>query len=524
MNRDELKKFTTSLIYEKPKVYKYLMNKAEKQIKNSVLYKKRCYCPRCKKIVLANESRYVSEPGIVNCFECGKSILVERISNRVKKERIIRFIFDILDYKDNCLINQTYCITHYYDFKSGYLKFKESFFKLSTEVYDLISNKNCFMNINVYQAHMGYKYIFPFEEAYAKNVRYPFEEQNIFYHWKYEEVFFLRGLYITTNIKSKFLKYLDIKQIEKDFVYNYKIIPFLRSLYIYPNLEMLYKLEKYCWTNNVSDFFSSLLDCLKTNKGYLKYRYELFKEIYTSVGKNVLDFCYYRVNLKLGKPYVKDIHLLNYLSVRKEYITHDMVKYLSKQPFSLYDDYIKMAKQLNLDLKDKRILYPKELDVAHDELVERFNEEEIKVNELKFINLSEAYSLLEFEEAGYIFSLPKNAISFKIRGRKLKQCLFSAKYHERYLDKNTIIVYVDSNKDKSLDNQFTLQLNMRLDIVQFHGFANDINCSKKQEQNLSFVKGIIERRLALLKMVKGQVVYKNNIFHSSGKKEGVNAP
>lgn len=524
MNKDELKKYTTSLIYEKPKVYKYLMDKAEKQIKNSVLYKGYCYCPRCKKIVLASESKVVSESEIVNCLECGKSILVERISNRVKKQRIIRFIFDVLDYKDNCLINQTYCITHYYAFKQGYLEFKESFFKLSTEVYDLISNKNCFMNINVYQAHMGYKYIFPFKEAYAKNARVPFEEQNIFYHWKYEDFFILGNLYITTNVKSKFLKYFDLKQIEKDFAYNYEIIPFLRSLYIYPKLETLYKLEKYRWTDDISDYFTSLLDCLKTNRGYLKYKYELFKEIYISAGKGVLDFTYYRVNLKLGKPYVKDIRLLNYLSVHKKYINHDMVKYLSKQAFNLYDDYLEMAKQLNLDLKDKKILYPKELDVAHDELVERLDEQKIKENELKFINLNEAYSLLEWEESGYIFHLPENVISFKNRGKKLKQCLFSAKYHERYLEKRTIIVFVDSKEDKSLDNQFTLQLSMALEIVQFHGFANDVNCSEKQRQNLLFVQKIINKRLELLKIVKGQVVYKNNVFHSSGKMEGVNAP
>ncbi len=522
MKKDELKKFTTSLIYEKPKVYKYLMNKAEKQIKNSVLYKKRCYCPRCKKIVLANESRYVSEPGIVNCFECGKSILVERISNRVKKERIIRFIFDILDYKDNCLINQTYCITHYYDFKSGYLKFKESFFKLSTEVYDLISNKNCFMNINVYQAHMGYKYIFPFKEAYAKNARYPFEEQNIYYHWKYEDVFFLRSLYMTTNIKNKFLKYFNLKQIEKDFYYNCKMIPFLRSLCIYPNLETLYKLEKYTWSDDVCDYFRSVVDCLKKGKGYLKYNYELFKDIYTSTGKKSLDFVYYRINLQLGKPYVKDNKLINYLSTHKAYIDHSIIKYLSKQPFYLYDDYLIMAKELNFDLNDNKILYPKKLKESHDDLVRILDEKKVEENKKQFKKLNEDYSLLEFEKAGFNFYLPTDVITFKTRGKQLAQCLFSAKYHERYLDKRCIIVYIDSKNSNSKDSKFTLELNQRLEIVQLHGFANDVNCSNKQKHNLEVVKGIIERRLELLKIVKGQVVYKNSIFHSSGKMESIN--
>ena len=183
-----------------------------------------------------------------------------------------------------------------------------------------------------------------------------------------------------------------------------------------------------------------------------------------------------------------------------------------------------MAKELNIDLNDNKILYPKKLKESHDDLVRILDEKKVEENKKQFKKLNEDYSLLEFEKAGFNFYLPTDVITFKTRGKELAQCLFSAKYHERYLDKRCIIVYIDSKNSNSKDSKFTLELNQRLEIVQLHGFANDVNCSNKQKHNLEVVKGIIERRLELLKIVKGQVVYKNNIFHSSGKMEGVNAP
>lgn len=508
MNKESLEVLANQIIYEKPKIYDYILKKVNNKINlsfTSFFYKNQCYCPKCKKVVYGVKKNKSVPPVVVWCSNCGKKIKVDNLSSRIKKEKIKRFIFDVLEIRSSCLVNQTYCLTHYYNFKNGVMDFKESLFKLGCEVYDLTTGNKKIKQINTYSSGFGARYIFPFADAYAKNVSNPFWKQEIYYHPKYEDINYFQMLLLTNSVKKHFFSYFDIKDISISFENNAEIIPFIRCLSIYPKLETLYKLENYTWSDHRSDFFDSVLHCLKRKKGYEKYNYHLFRDIYTSYGK--FDFNYYSVNIKLGKPYINDKNLIDYLWRHKKYIKRDIVNYLSEQPFMLYDDYIDMAINFNLNLKDKRVLYPKKLKDAHDDLVLRLESKQVKENAVKFLNLKQNYSLLEFEENGYLFSLPSTTLDFKTRGKILRQCLFSANYDKRYLNNGCIIVFIDSS-DKKLTGKFTLELNKKLSIVQLHGFSNDINASKEQLDRLVEVRSIIEKRLSLLEKKKGKIVYK----------------
>ncbi len=510
MNKKSLDILANQIIYEKTKIYDYILKKVNNKIISSFtsfLYKDHCYCPKCKKVVFGiKKNNFV--PSVVWCSNCGKKIMVDSLSSKVKKEKINRYIFDILEVRDSCLVNQTYCISHYYNFKKGFMEFEESLFKLGCEVYDLTTGNKKIKQINTYSNGFGARYIFPFENAFAKNVSNPFWEQSIYYHPKYEDVNYLQMLLLTNSVKKKFLNYFDIKDISISFENNAAVIPFIRCLSIYPKLESLYKLENYTWSNYRSDFFDSVLHCLKRKNGYEKYNYHLFRDIYTSYGK--FDFNYYSVNIKLGKPYISDKNFIDYLWSHKRYIKREIVNYLSVQPFALYDDYIEMARNFNLNLNDKRILYPKDLKDAHDDLVLRLEEKQVKVNDVKFLKFKDNYSLLEFEENGYIFSLPHTILDFKTRGKILRQCLFTANYDKRYLNNKCIIVFIDSC-DNKLTGKFTLELANDLHIVQLHGFSNDINATEEQLECLVEVRKIIEKHLFLLEKKKGKIVYKKQL-------------
>ena len=82
---------------------------------------------------------------------------------------------------------------------------------------------------------------------------------------------------------------------------------------------------------------------------------------------------------------VKDIKTINFLK-RYEYVIEDIKKYVSVEKFikyfrtkrlkdaHLYRDYLRFAKELGLDLKNKRYLFPDKLKTMHDKYEKQIKE------------------------------------------------------------------------------------------------------------------------------------------------------
>lgn len=519
MKKQELLEYTKTSLSKPVKIYKYLESEISEKMKSSYSYKKTSYCPSCEEKIFLS---FDETGNTVICPLCHKIIDVKRLSNRIKSTYNVRFIFGVLDYdkKENCILHTTYCKDFCYGFKSGVMTVIPSLFKIGCDTYDLNTFNKIHLTKNTYLPFMSYRRIANFGASAIVKVCSKSVFDINFSCSKYETLFFLRGLFFTNSFKEKFLKYLDIGSLKKDFSYSIDLCTFARALNVYPNLETIYKQEQYSWTDRKIDFFESVLDCLRTNKRYSKFNYELMKNIYINSYSGI-DFLYYKVNLKLGKPYLVDFELIDFLSNKPAYITRKTVNYLEKQPFSLYQDYIFMCGRLGIDISKPKNLYPKNLKEAHDELSLILEKKERAIV-LDFLDeLKESYSLLEFEESGYCFSLPRNVLDFKTRGTILKQCLFAAHYDDRYLAKKDVILFIDSLEDNSLSNKFTLELDMKLKIVQLHGFANDVNASDIQLTNREKVLQIIQERLSLLEIKQGQILYKNRMPKLENLKKGV---
>ena len=88
-----------------------------------------------------------------------------------------------------------------------------------------------------------------------------------------------------------------------------------------------------------------------------------------------------------------------------------------------YLDYIKMAKELNLDITNKKVLYPKNLRDAHDEL---YNQLEIVENpeiDKKISNLAKILAFNNYEDDNYVI-FPASSIGDLIEeSQQQKNCV-----------------------------------------------------------------------------------------------------
>ena len=193
-------------------------------------------------------------------------------------------------------------------------------------------------------------------------------------------------------------------------------------------------------------------------------------------------------------------------AIRCTKIKYDIYRYLKKigkldyQGVSLYRDYQKLLKQTPHNKNDNYWKYPKDLQFAHDRVLEEV--ENIKIMsqmeklKLKQNDYSKAVKkLLKFRKDidGYCVFVPDTVDEIQRQAKSLHQCLISADYVSQVISRNCVLVFIQKDGEPVA----TCQLLSGDRIGQF--YANELdrsNCLPTDEVRAVMNKWIDYKRSA----------------------------
>ncbi len=182
--------------------------------------------------------------------------------------------------------------------------------------------------------------------------------------------------------------------------------------------------------------------------------------------------------------------ILQYMTV------HKMVRYLDKQysflclrktPYggkryenmqalvSEYRDYLEMCHNLEYDMKNSFVLYPKDLQKSHDKTAKRHKKKENAIIKKKFAAVyRQIAGKLGFEKDGMKIVCPSTPADLDAEGRALHHCVGG--YDERVAKRECIILFLRRCPDESVP-YYTIEVRGGK-AVQVRGMGN---CEMTQE-------------------------------------------
>lgn len=157
-----------------------------------------------------------------------------------------------------------------------------------------------------------------------------------------------------------------------------------------------------------------------------------------------------------------------------------------------YIDYMKMSKQLNVELTSKSLKFPPDIKKAHDSVMEKVQIKDNRIEAHKFkVAVSELYKkYISWHDDKYIIVRPQNRADFLREGQTLSHCVGRvSSYYENHKKGSAIILFIRSvdNTDKPL---YTLELDCKnYKIKQLFG-KNDV---KAPAEVHAFVKKYVNQ-------------------------------
>ncbi len=369
----------------------------------------KCECPNCKKSFLIKSNRlskYV--------FEDNLGLL-----DKYKDYYILRH-FELKSYYDGTMITTDVC-------EYGRQIFDDNFY----QIHEIINSHICNYIGGVSVIHDGYvldknwKYFSSYYKSLGNClIYYPYNIKQLFKYtrWQYSQLWTL----------AKKEQYFDIAYLLKNYC---------------ESIELLIKLKLY-----------KLALCPKTfnRQGSFQDRFGIDKKFLSYMQNHNLDIDELEV-LRYSKT--KDIRLIRYFSkfdlnrIKKYDINLRNLKKLtniSYQNYNEYIDYLKMSKTLGYNMKDKKIIYPKDVIKEHDKVLKIY-----EMNKDKSINdaIKRKYKKLcknTYQTKKYIIFPAKDINSMIDESKQQNNCVKT--YCEDYANDICDIYFMrlNSNKNKSL--------------------------------------------------------------------------
>lgn len=334
------------------------------------------------------------------------------------------------------------------------------------------------------------------------------------------------------KLKDTFLKYAPIELFHEQYIRwyygahagyylaaNTGVVPYAKFLCyytLYPSTEKLLKID-------LSGFVCRLVDgkpmkryidwdaekpheMFKMNRVQFKdFRkhysgvndfeaYQILKKVNNNISyemvKNFVEKCAGDSSIRVAKA-IKKYHLnitrcFNYLEKNvSSQITEMYEKYNTVYHTLLYQDiaikwtdYLNFAKELKYDLKREDILFPKDLNLAHDEASTNLT---IKKDEIEFEKYKKRYETLqkkyEFSNGTYQIVIPTGVNDIIEEGQKLSHCVKG--YAERHMKGTTTILFM-RRCTHTKARLITIEINGN-HILQNRGKSN--RAPTKQEQS-----------------------------------------
>lgn len=146
---------------------------------------------------------------------------------------------------------------------------------------------------------------------------------------------------------------------------------------------------------------------------------------------------------------------LNYKALKPatQYVPFNkLVKYLARQkknyPYNLegdYNDYLRECQQLNLDLKDKQVLFPPDLRAAHHRTAGMVRFEQNRADQEKFAKAVEELAKYTWNKGRFIIRAARTQEELLDEGAALHHCV--AGYAKRMADGETAIFFIRRVED-----------------------------------------------------------------------------
>lgn len=247
----------------------------------------------------------------------------------------------------------------------------------------------------------------------------------------------------------------------------------------YPSFEMLVELKLFNLAYDAKHIY---------DKGTFKQIFGVDKTFYEFMKKHNIT----SEQLKILRMYpVKDIKTINFLK-RYEYVIEDIKKYVSVEKFikyfrtkrlkdaHLYRDYLRFAKELGLDLKNKRYLFPDKLKTMHD----KYEKQLKQIREEKLIQqiLVRANKLAQFtyQDKDFIIFPADSVKALVDESKQQNNCVRT--YSERYANGECDIYFMRNVKTPEI-SLVTVEVKENK-VVQKRTKNNEIT-NKKQDKFLN---------------------------------------
>lgn len=140
------------------------------------------------------------------------------------------------------------------------------------------------------------------------------------------------------------------------------------------------------------------------------------------------------------------------------------------QSLKYYLDYVHMLEELNLNLSDEQVLFPKELEKAHDNAVATLNKLKRELKEKEYAQHQKELEKMEKEIDDLLFIVPKKLEEIVHEGSELHHCVGSSYYLNQHAKGETTIIFVRRKKNPKTP-YFTLEYK-RGKVVQTQGKYN----------------------------------------------------
>lgn len=326
----------------------------------------------------------------------GENVILYHLKEDVKYDNP----FMLLSYKQSSLI---------VDLSSSYYVEKEGITNLRTK--EFISFKNLEeYNNKLEKEELEDKEFREFEEIYLNSYLSNFYTENL------------------SSLKDTIYKYSKLWEL-KDYLKKeriFSISQFTMNPLFYSSFEYLvnYKLYDLAW--QIPEWFKrgkNFKERIGVDKKYLPFMsennitVEEFKimQMYPTTDREILRFFKnYSWNMDRLKKENLD------LGEVKKYLESEN---LSSHFLEEYFDYLTMASELNLDLKDKRVVYPSNLKEAHDKLYNQIEVVNDPVIEEKIKRLSTILSMNTYEDEKYLIYPASSIEDLVEESRQQKNCV-----------------------------------------------------------------------------------------------------
>lgn len=163
---------------------------------------------------------------------------------------------------------------------------------------------------------------------------------------------------------------------------------------------------------------------------------------------------------------------LNYFAKQKRLHPKESINRLT----GWYRDYIGMSHDLKVDLTHKLVRFPRDIKVAHDQLLPRYNKNKSDIEDGVFAEaVAKIYPSLPFtqyQKDGLCIRLPQLRSDLTTEGQSLSHCVGRESYYKNHIAGTYMIFFIRRSEEPDKP-YFTMELNMQeLRITQLYGYRD----------------------------------------------------